>query len=177
MPTKYEDIWTAAKGFYKLEPIVADGGEVIIYAPHITQISVMHPQIADIGYHNRDYFLGQWERFKNEPWGDLAHSTHLRGQGTWSVEHGERNRVTVTLATGIPEEVVRSVNLNYLNPAEVDIAAYQADPDTYRRTTRRRSAVSTGLTTSRQSRRRIRWTRARPRGIGRIARRCGSGER
>ena len=36
MPTKYEDIWTAAKGFYKLEPIVADGGEVIIYAPHIT---------------------------------------------------------------------------------------------------------------------------------------------
>jgi lactate racemase len=131
MPTKYEDIWTAAKGFYKLEPIVADGGEVIIYAPHITQISVMHPQIADIGYHSRDYFLGQWERFKNEPWGDLAHSTHLRGQGTWGAEHGERNRVTVTLATGIPEEVVRSVNLNYLNPADVDIAAYEADPDTF----------------------------------------------
>ena len=131
MPTKYEDIWTAAKGFYKLEPIVADGGEVIIYAPHITQISVMHPQIAEIGYHNRDYFLGQWERFKNEPWGDLAHSTHLRGQGTWSPEHGEQNRVTVSLATGIPEEVVRSVNLNYLNPADVDIAAYEADPDTF----------------------------------------------
>jgi hypothetical protein len=48
MPTKYEDIWTAAKGFYKLEPIVADGGELIIYAPHITQVSVMHPQ------HHRD---------------------------------------------------------------------------------------------------------------------------
>ena len=63
MPTKYEDIWTAAKGFYKLEPIVADGGEVIIYAPHITEISVMHPHISEIGYHNRDYFLGQWERF------------------------------------------------------------------------------------------------------------------
>jgi hypothetical protein len=41
MPTKYEDIWTAAKGFYKLEPIVADGGGLIIYAPHITQISVI----------------------------------------------------------------------------------------------------------------------------------------
>jgi nickel-dependent lactate racemase len=131
MPTKYEDIWTAAKGFYKLEPIVADGGEVIIYAPHITQISVMHPQIAEIGYHNRDYFLGQWDQFKDEPWGDLAHSTHLRGQGTWSAEDGERNRVTVTLATGIPEEVVRSVNLNYLDPADVDISAYEADPDTF----------------------------------------------
>ena len=131
MPTKYEDIWTAAKGFYKVEPIVADGGEVIIYAPHITQVSVMHPQIAEIGYHNRDYFLGQWERFKDQPWGDLAHSTHLRGQGTWDPERGEQNRVTVTLATGIPEDVVRSVNLNYLDPASLEIAAYEADPDTF----------------------------------------------
>jgi lactate racemase len=131
MPTKYEDIWTAAKGFYKLEPIVADGGELIIYAPHITQISVMHPSIAEIGYHNRDYFLGQWEKFRNQPWGDLAHSTHLRGQGTWDPERGEVNRVTVTLATGIPEDVVRSVNLNYLDPATVDIAEYEADPDTF----------------------------------------------
>ena len=131
MPTKYEDIWTAAKGFYKLEPIVADGGEVIIYAPHITEVSVMHPHITEIGYHNRDYFLGQWDRFKEVPWGDLAHSTHLRGQGTWDAERGERNRVTVTLATGIPEDMVRAVNLNYLDPAEVDVAAYEADPDTF----------------------------------------------
>jgi nickel-dependent lactate racemase len=131
MPTKYEDIWTAAKGFYKLEPIVADGGEVIIYAPHITEISVMHPQISEIGYHCRDYFLGQWDRFKDRPWGDLAHSTHLRGQGTWDPERGERNRVAVTLATGIGADVAESVNLGYLDPAEVDLAAYQADPDTF----------------------------------------------
>ena len=91
MPTKYEDIWTAAKGFYKLEPIVADGGELIIYAPHITRVSVTHPKIAEIGYHNRDYFLGQWERFQHQPCGDLAHSTHLRGQGTWDAEHGKRD--------------------------------------------------------------------------------------
>src|SRR3954465_4330710 len=130
MPTIYEDIWTAAKGFYKLEPVVADGGEVIIYAPHITQVSVMHPQITEVGYHNRGYFLGQWDRFRSYPWGDLAHSTHLRGQGTWDPVHGERNRVTVTLATGIPEDVVRAVNLEYLDPASVDIAAFEADPDT-----------------------------------------------
>jgi len=131
MPTKYQDIWTAAKGFYKLEPIVADGGELIIYAPHITQISEMHPSIAEIGYHNRDYFLGQWEKFRDRPWGDLAHSTHLRGQGTWDPERGEMNRVSVTLATGIPEDVVRTANLNYLDPATVDLAAYEADPDTF----------------------------------------------
>ncbi len=131
MPTKYEDIWTAAKGFYKLEPIVADGGEVIIYAPHITEISVMHPQISEVGYHCRDYFLGQWDRFSDRPWGDLAHSTHLRGQGSWDPVHGERNRVAVSLATGIPQDIVESVNLGYLDPAEVDVAAYEADPDTF----------------------------------------------
>ena len=42
IPEKYEDIWTAAKGFYKLEPVVADGGEVILYAPHVKEISFVH---------------------------------------------------------------------------------------------------------------------------------------
>jgi nickel-dependent lactate racemase len=130
IPTKYEDMWTGAKGFYKVEPVVADGGQVIIYAPHITEVSVMHPVIQQIGYHCRDYFLGQWDTFSSYHWGDLAHSTHLRGAGTWDAENGERGRVTVTLATGIPEDVVRSINLDYLDPASVDIAALQADPDT-----------------------------------------------
>lgn len=131
MPRKYEDIWTAAKGFYKLEPIVADGGEVIIYAPHITQLSVMHPHIAEIGYHCRDYFLGQWDRFKELPWGDLAHSSHVRGQGTWDPVGGEVDRVQVAFATSIPREVVEAANVGYLDPASVDVSAMRADPDTF----------------------------------------------
>ena len=130
IPTKYEDMWTGAKGFYKVEPVVADGGQVILYAPHITQISVMHPVIQEIGYHCRDYFLGQWDQFSGYHWGDLAHSTHLRGAGTWDPVNGERGRVTVTLATGIPEDVTRAANLDYLDPALVDIEAMTADPDT-----------------------------------------------
>ena len=122
IPTKYEDIWTGAKGFYKVEPIVADGGEVILYAPHITQISAMHPHIQEIGYHCRDYFLGQWDRFKDYHWGDLAHSTHLRGAGTWDPENGEHGRVTVTLATGIPEDVVRAATSTTSTRPLVDIA-------------------------------------------------------
>ncbi|GAA3811896.1 lactate racemase domain-containing protein [Streptomyces chiangmaiensis] len=131
MPSKYEDIWTAAKGFYKLEPVVADGGEVVLYAPHVRRISEMHPEIEQIGYHCRDYFTKQWDKFKHLHWGVLAHSTHLRGAGTWDEEHGERCRVTVTLATGIPEDVVRAANLNYLDPSEVDVEAFRADPDTF----------------------------------------------
>ncbi|GGV42464.1 hypothetical protein GCM10010182_78910 [Actinomadura cremea] len=130
IPEKYDDMWTAAKGFYKLEPVVADGGEVILYAPHVTTISAMHPEIEEIGYHCRDYFTKQWDRFEHLHWGVLAHSTHLRGAGTYDPEHGERCRVTVTLATGIPENVVRRANLEYLDPAEVDVGALSGDPGT-----------------------------------------------
>jgi len=130
VPAKYSDMWTGAKGFYKVEPVVADGGQVVLYAPHIHDVSVMHPHIVDIGYHCRDYFVKQWPRFASYHWGDLAHSTHLRGAGTYDDVHGERDRVTVTLATGIPEDVVRSINLDYLDPAEVDVEAWSADPDT-----------------------------------------------
>jgi nickel-dependent lactate racemase len=131
VPEMYEDIWTGAKGFYKLEPVVADGGEVILYAPHINQLSAMHPEIAQIGYHCRDYFLEQWDAFKHINWGVLAHSTHLRGAGTYDAQTGvERLRVQVTLATGIPEAVCRAANLGYLDPSSVDVSAAEADPDT-----------------------------------------------
>lgn len=131
IPEMYEDMWTGAKGFYKLEPVVADGGELIIVAPHISTISVMHPGIEDIGYHNRDYFVGQWERFKDHPWGELAHSTHLRGKGTYDPETGEeKNRVDVVLATGIPRETVEAANLRWMDPADIDLEAWKNDPDT-----------------------------------------------
>jgi nickel-dependent lactate racemase len=126
IPEKYDDMWTGAKGFYKVEPIVADGGQVIIYAPHITRIAAMHPEIEQIGYHCRDYFVKQWDRFSDQHWGVLAHSTHLRGAGTWDPVDGERPRVTVTLATGIPERVVRAANLDYLDPATIDLEALAA---------------------------------------------------
>jgi len=130
LPQKYDDMWTGAKGFYKVEPIVADGGQVVIYAPHITEFSLTHPAIAQIGYHCRDYYVKQWDEFKNYHWGDLAHSTHLRGAGTWNEVDGERDRVTVTLATGIPEAQVRAANLDYLDPAAVEMAAWATDSDT-----------------------------------------------
>ncbi len=131
VPAMYGEIWTAAKGFYKVEPVVADGGEVILYAPHVTQLSSTHPEIYDIGYHCRDYFVAQWDRFARVPWGVLAHSTHLRGAGTYDAATGqERLRVRVTLATSIPEEVCRAANLGYLDPAAVDVASYARDPDT-----------------------------------------------
>jgi lactate racemase len=121
MPSMYDEIWTGAKGMYKLEPVVADGGELIIYAPHIHQFSEVHGKvIRQIGYHVRDYFVQQWDRFKDLPWGVLAHSTHLRGVGEYDAATGEeRPRIQVTLATGIPEAECRAANLGYRDPASI----------------------------------------------------------
>lgn len=118
-PAMYDELWVGGKCMYKLEPVVADGGELIIYAPHIHEISIVHGRlIRQIGYHCRDYFLKQWDRFKDLPWGVLAHSTHVRGVGTY--ENGiEKCRVRVTLATGIPETVCREINLGYRDPASI----------------------------------------------------------
>jgi len=126
MPTMYDDLWTAAKGMYKVEPAVADEGEVVIYAPHVDEVSYAHGRILDeIGYHCRDYFVKQWDRFKGYPGGVLAHSTHVKGAGDYDEATGiERPRVTVTLATGIPRERCRRIDLGYLDPTSVDPAVW-----------------------------------------------------
>jgi nickel-dependent lactate racemase len=131
MPPMYDDLWTAAKGMYKVEPAIADGGEVVIYAPDVDEISYTHGRVIDrVGYHVRDYFVKQWDRFEHEPWGVLAHSTHLRGIGTYDARAGvERPRIQVTLATGIPRERCLRVGLGYLDPRELDISEWHGRED------------------------------------------------
>ena len=124
-PAMYNELWVGGKCMYKLEPAVADGGKLIIYAPHIHEVSVVHGQlIRQVGYHVRDYFVKQWDKFKHLPWGILAHSTHVRGIGTY--EDGiERPRIDLVLATGIPPDVCREINLGYLDPRSINPADYQ----------------------------------------------------
>jgi nickel-dependent lactate racemase len=128
-PEMYDDIWTAGKCMYKLEPVVADGGTLIIYAPHVTQISVTHGAVIEqVGYHTRDYFLKQWDQFKQYPWGVLAHCTHVKGIGTF--ENGvEKPRVNVVLATQIPPEVCKQINLGYLDPNSIRPEEYAGRED------------------------------------------------
>lgn len=124
-PTIYDDIWVAGKVMYKHEPIIADGGEVIIYAPHIREISYTHgKEIRKVGYHIRDYFVKQWDRFSGMSRLILAHSTNVRGIGTF--EGGiESPRINVTLATSIPEEVCRSVNLGYVDYRSINVSEWK----------------------------------------------------
>lgn len=119
-PVMYDEIWTAGKCMYKLEPVLADGGELIIYAPHITEFSVTHGKhIEEVGYHCRDFFLKQWDKFRDRPWGVLAHGTHVFGLGQYD-ENVEKPRARVTLATSIPQDRCLTVNLGYRDPASLN---------------------------------------------------------
>ncbi|MGE5251358.1 MAG: lactate racemase domain-containing protein [Bacteroidota bacterium] len=124
-PPMYDELWTAGKAMYKIEPAVAVGGEVILYAPHLDVVSRVHGRyIYEIGYHILPYFLRDWERFKHVPLGVLAHSTHVRGSGV--MEGGaERPNVRLSLASRIPPEDCARLNLGYVNPAEIDADAWK----------------------------------------------------
>ncbi|MDX9955339.1 MAG: lactate racemase domain-containing protein [Anaerolineae bacterium] len=128
-PAMYDELWTAAKAMYKLEPAIAVGGEVIIYAPHLDVVSHVHGRyIYEVGYHILPYFLHAWDRFKHIPLGVLAHSTHVRGSGV--MESGiEKPNVKVTLASKLPAEDCARLNLGYMDPATIDVTAWQNRED------------------------------------------------
>jgi nickel-dependent lactate racemase len=132
MPAEmYDDLWTAAKAMYKTEPAIADGGEVIVYAPHITEVSYVHGRLIDqVGYHVRDYFLKQAERFQDVPGSIKAHSTHVKGDGTYDADSRvETPRIAVTLATSIPEERCRRINLGYADYRKIDPEEWKGRED------------------------------------------------
>jgi nickel-dependent lactate racemase len=125
----YDELWTAAKAMYKLEPAMAKGGELIIYAPHLETVSEVHGKfIYEVGYHTLPYFLQDWERFKHIPLGVLAHSTHLRGSGV--IEGGiETPNVRVSLASRISPEDCARLNLGYIDPTSINIAEWEERED------------------------------------------------
>src|SRR5262249_52653554 len=98
---------------------------LILYAPHVREISATHGEtIREVGYHCRDYFLNQWDRFKHYPWGVLAHCAHVHGLGQY--EDGvETPRARVTLATGIPPDLCRQINLGYRDPSTIRVEEFE----------------------------------------------------
>ena len=124
-PVMYDELWTAAKATYKMEPAVAKGGEIIIYAPHLDTVSLVHGKyIFEAGYHILPYFLENWEKYKHIPLGVLAHCTHLRGSG--HMENGiEKPNIKVTLASKISADDCRQLNLGHTDPQKIDISRWQ----------------------------------------------------
>jgi len=121
----YDEIWTAGKGSYKLQSpgVMAPGGEIIIYAPHINCFHSrpeMDFALRQIGYHYKDYvkkYLKSNPKFSKNI---AAHVINVRGAGSFDVNSGkEEFNFKVTLATGISKDICESVGLGYRNPDSI----------------------------------------------------------
>ena len=120
-PKMYDDLWTGGKCMYKCEAVVADGGEIIIYAPHINSLSITHGHVLEqIGYHVIGYYLQQPERFKGMSRAIMAVSSYIKGAGEYR-DGVERARIRVTIAAGISREACGRVGLGYADPARINL--------------------------------------------------------
>lgn len=120
MPQMYDEIWTAGKGSYKLQRpgVIAKGGEIIIYAPHIHCFHSnkrMDTLMRQIGYHGRDYVVNYCQRNPDFDKNVASHMINVRGIGQL-INGVETFDFKVTLATAIPEEECLAVGLGYQNP-------------------------------------------------------------
>ena len=124
-PHMYDEMWVAGKVMYKLEPIVADGGTLIIYGPHINKISqTWGNYIKEIGYHVAEYFLVDIDSYQHIPRGVLAHSAVVKGAGTFN-KNIEKPRINVVLATGLSKQTCEEINLGYMNPLKLDVNSFK----------------------------------------------------
>ncbi|HJT28931.1 MAG TPA: lactate racemase domain-containing protein [Pyrinomonadaceae bacterium] len=129
----YDELWVGGKASYKLGAIIEEGGELIIYAPHLTKLSETHGELIEkYGYAPlesvRD-MLGVSQELR-ENLCIAAHLAHVAYAGRLD-QHGKVvPRYQITMATGLDEETCRRVNLGYLDYRTLDYEAMRSDPDT-----------------------------------------------
>ena len=129
----YDELWVGGKASYKLGAIIEEGGELIIYAPHLTRLSETHGALIEkYGYAPlesvRD-MLGVSQELR-ENLCIAAHLAHVAYAGRLDDQGKIVPRYRITMATGLDEETCRRVNLGYIDYRSFDYEAMRSDPDT-----------------------------------------------
>lgn len=128
----YDELWVGGKASYKLGAIIEDGGELVIYAPHLKGISTTHGRMIEkYGYAPLETVREMVEG-SDELRANLCVAAHLA-----HVSYGSRidpdgkiaPRYRITLASGISEEVCARVRLGYQTIASIDLESAQQDAD------------------------------------------------
>jgi nickel-dependent lactate racemase len=128
-PPMYPDLWTGGKCVYKCEPVVADGGELIVYAPHVQCFSEVHETtVRKLGFHVRDYFLAHPDRFTGASRAVMAYCTIVKGDGCYS-DGIERPRIRVSFASQIPRETCEAAGIGYVDPHTIKLTDWKNHED------------------------------------------------
>ncbi len=133
LDTHYDELWVGGKASYKLGAIIEPGGELIIYAPHLTQLSATHGRLIEkYGYapleQVREMVAGSDELRANLC--VAAHLAHVSYGSALDAAGRPVPRFRITLASAVSEAACRRVNLGYLDHRTFQRASYESDPDT-----------------------------------------------
>ncbi|MEZ5307339.1 MAG: lactate racemase domain-containing protein [Pyrinomonadaceae bacterium] len=131
LDSHYNDLWVGGKASYKLGNIVEPGGELLIYAPHVSEVSTTHGEmITKYGYAPIE-IVKRLVESAPELADNLCVAAHLSHVAFGSrVENGETlPRFDIRLCSQIPKDTCERLNLKYLSPEDFDPARFQNDPD------------------------------------------------
>jgi lactate racemase len=129
----YDDLWVGGKASYKLGGIIEDGGELIIYAPHLHSISETHHTLIEkYGYSPLETIreLSRENEDLRENLCVAAHLTHVSYGSRLDADGNLYPKYKIILATQINRETCRKINLGYLDCRTFSPDDYKDDPDT-----------------------------------------------
>ena len=129
----YDELWVGGKASYKLGSIIETGGELIIYAPQLKQLSATHGHLIEkYGYapleQVREMVAGSDELRAN-----LCVAAHLAHVSYGSARNAAGKlapRYRITLASAVTEAACLRVNLGFLDHRRFNLEDYRADPET-----------------------------------------------
>jgi hypothetical protein len=129
----YDEMWVGGKASYKLGAIIEEGGELLIYAPHLRTISETHGRLIErFGYAPletvSEMVTGSAELMANLC--VAAHLAHVAYASRKDVSGRVVPRYRITLASSIDEATCGRVNLGYMNYSGFRREDYESDPDT-----------------------------------------------
>lgn len=125
IPDYYDEIWTAAKGSYKLQSpgVLATDAEVIIYAPHIKTLHSnykMQKELYSLGYHCRDYVQAKLSDGLKVSKNAASHVINVCGPGLYNAAtSSEKKAFKVILSTAISKKDCIALGLGYRDPKTI----------------------------------------------------------
>jgi lactate racemase len=129
----YDELWVGGKASYKLGGIIEEGGELVIYAPHLRAISETHGLLIEkYGYAPIDR-VREMVALSTELRSNLAvaaHLAHVSYAGSRDATGRVVPRYNITMASALDEATCRRVNLGFLDHRDFRREDYDSDPDT-----------------------------------------------